>query len=175
MEVRIILTDKKEQLAAYIEQYSRLILTICYSMTRDRFDAEDLAQETFIAAYRNLDDFDGRNIKAWLTTIAANKCRDYLKSAARRITPAAGENFEEMRDDSALPEDMLLRDDSERRMRALCGKLKEPYQTTACRHFCDNRSAGEISAETGRNIKTVQTHIYRAKAMLRELWKEEYS
>ena len=157
-----------------MKQYSGLILTICYSMTRDRFEAEDLAQETFIAAYRNLDTFDGGNIKAWLTAIAANKCRDHLKSAARRIAPAAGENFTEIRDGGALHEEVLLGKEAENRMRALCMKLKEPYKTTARRHFCDNRTAGEISAETGINVKTVQTHIFRAKAMLRDLWKEEY-
>jgi RNA polymerase sigma-70 factor (ECF subfamily) len=174
MEVRIILKNKDEVLAECMESYSGLIFTICYSMTRDHFEAEDLAQDTFISAYKNLEHFDGNNMKAWLTTIAANKCRDYLKNSSRRSIPSPDESFLELKDKESLPEEILLREDSEMRMSNICSKLKEPYKSIAMQYFLKNKSAEEIAIETQKNIRTIQTQIYRTKALLRTLWKEEY-
>lgn len=171
--MRIILNNKAEILAKSMKDYSGLILTICYTMTRDYFEAEDLAQETFISAYKNLDKFDGRSMKAWLTAIAANKCKDYLKNSARRTVPVEEDAFKNVSDRADLPDEVLLKDEAIGKMKALCQKLKEPYRTVAIEHFYENRSIEEISTASRVNQKTLQTQIYRAKTMLRELWKGE--
>ena len=170
-----MIPDNKSQLLENaVEQYGRLILTICNSMTGDHFEAEDLAQDTFISAYKNLDGFDGCNMKAWLVKIASNKCRDYLKSAARRSAPAPQETFERVSDAAPIPETAVLEKDTEKQIKELCISLKEPYRSTAIFYFCDQMNAQEISRATGKNLKTTQTQIYRTKAMLRKLWKEEF-
>ena len=64
-----------------IDQYDKLIFSICYKLTGDYFMAEDLMQETFLTAYQKYNTFDGNNEKAWLSRIAANKSIDYLRSA----------------------------------------------------------------------------------------------
>lgn len=166
--------NRQEILEHFIEQYGRLVFTICYSMTGDYFQSEDLAQETFTSAYLHLDSFDGKNEKAWLARIASNKCRDYLKSAANnRVKPAEEENFISIPAGSDTPEEALLALEAEERMKFLCEKLKEPYRSIAKDYFIGEKSPKAIAEETGKNLKTVQTQIYRAKAMLRKLWKEE--
>lgn len=77
--------NDEETLERLIRQYQNLIYSICYRLTGDYFDAEDLAQDTFLSAYKNLDHFDGANERAWLCRIATNKCIDYLKRAGRRL------------------------------------------------------------------------------------------
>ena len=57
-------------------------------MTQNYFDAEDLAQDTFLAFYKALPEFDGENPGGFLTRIATNKCLDYLKRAERRTVVA---------------------------------------------------------------------------------------
>ncbi len=157
-----------------LRDYSGLVFTICYTMTGDYFEAEDLAQETFLAAYRNLHRFDGNNMKAWLTRIASNKCRDYLKSAARRSLPSSEESFAALQDPDPSPEETFLQKDVTNKLTHLCGKLKEPYKTAAYEHFVKGRDPAEIARTQDKNIKTVQTWIYRARAMLKQLWKEEF-
>ncbi len=166
--------EDRSEIEQLVRQYTGLVLTICYSMTGDYFEAEDLTQETFAAAFRGMERFDGENPKAWLSRIAANRCKDYLKSAARRVRPAPDERFETLEDQSPLPEEELLAADERNKMKAMCRKLKEPYRSVALAHFVDNLSAKEIALKTGKNLKTIQTQIYRVREMLKKQWKEAF-
>ena len=168
-----ILSQEHEQLEQWMQTYSGLIFTICYSMTKDYFQSEDLAQETFVSAYRARGSFDGKNEKAWLVRIATNKCKDYLKSSARRAIPTEEQVFDEVRDREPLPEDEAVNADLMRQLLRLCRSLKEPYSTVATEYFIHQKHPEQIAAETGKIVKTVQTQCYWARAMLQKLWKEE--
>ncbi len=122
---------QEEQFASYIKQYERLIITICLSFTKNYLDAEDLAQQTFLSAYTSYSKFNGVNFKAWLTTIAINKCKDFLKSPARAIHCLADEDFECIKDKGETPEGVLLKKHNWEQIRGLCEKLKEPYKVVA--------------------------------------------
>lgn len=89
--------DSGAQLEQLISQYQNLIFSICFRLTGDYFEAEDLAQDTFLSAYKSLADFDGANERAWLCRIATNKCIDYLKRAGRRSIPTDSEFFPPLR------------------------------------------------------------------------------
>lgn len=163
----------QEQFESTVIQYQRLIITICLSFTHNYFDAEDLAQDTFLSAYKNLDRFDGANFKAWLTTIAANKCRDYLKSPARKTIDLTEEDAQCIEDKNDSPAQLAERNASDQKIRMLCDRLKEPYKTVACGYFCDSVKLSEMAENTGQNLKTLQTQLYRAKKILKTLWEEE--
>ena len=75
--------DSKDNFIELLERYRNLVFSICLKMTGDYFAAEDLAQETFISAYKNLDSFNGAEGKAWLCRIASNKCIDWHRASAR--------------------------------------------------------------------------------------------
>ena len=62
--------DRAKKIAILLSDYQNLIFSLCYQMTQNYFEAEDLAQETFVAAYEHLDSFDGQHEKAWLCRIA---------------------------------------------------------------------------------------------------------
>lgn len=115
---------QKEQFADCIKLYGRLVFSVCLTFTGNTFDAEDLAQETFLAAYRNLDSFKGDKLKAYLTTIAANKCRDYLRRAERKNVPLSEEDAECIEDTRGSPEETVLQADSDERVHTLCRRLK---------------------------------------------------
>ncbi|HEY5563241.1 MAG TPA: sigma-70 family RNA polymerase sigma factor [Clostridiaceae bacterium] len=164
---------QKEQFESYIKQYQRLIITICFSFTRNYFDAEDLAQQTFLAAFTSLGKFDGENFKAWLTTIAANKCKDYLKSTSRLTESLSKEDYECLEDKGDLPVDTLVKNSSGERIHKLCSQLKDPYKTVSINYFCKDIKLSDMAKDTGQSLKTLQTHLYRSKKLLKALWKEE--
>jgi RNA polymerase sigma-70 factor (ECF subfamily) len=164
---------QKDQFASYIKQYERLIITICLSFTKNYFDAEDLAQQTFLSAYTNFGKFDGVNFKAWLTTIATNKCKDFLKSPARGVASLSYEDYEFIKDKGETPEASLLKKHSRQQIYSLCDKLEEPYREVSVNYFCEDIKLKDMAKDTGKSLKTLQTHLYRAKKLLKVLWKEE--
>ena len=124
-------------------------------------------QETFLAAYKGLDSLEQEKEQAWICKIALNKCLDFLKSAGRRQVPTEEVYFEQEMDKRAIPEQMYLQKESDEAVRQLCKSLKEPYGSVAVAHFLEGKTAREIADSTGEGLKTVQTHIYRAKALLK--------
>ena len=149
-------------ISALMDRYQNLIFSICYQMTGDYFAAEDLTQDTFVSAYRNLEQFDGSYEKAWLCRIAANKCTDYLKSAKRRSEPV--DTGPEQETYEALVREQLLQ---------RCRQLKPPYDQIAELYFYREESPEIIAGKLNRNRKTVQTQIYRARSMLQKLYRKE--
>ena len=158
-----------------IDNYQHLVFSICCKMTGDYFAAEDLAQETFLSAYRHMDTFTGTNEKAWLCRIASNKCIDYLKSAAKRQIPSDEDAFLDKADCSPGPEERMLDKEARATLFKRCRQLKPPYDTIAVLYFYEEKKADEIAREQNKNPKTVQTQIYRARAMLRKLYEKERS
>lgn len=162
-------------------------------MTTDYFASEDLAQETFLSAYRHLDEFDGRYEKAWICRIATNKCLDYLQSAGRRSIPTADLGFQTARapdEGSAFgtrikaaednetvvrqtPESICLEKEVRETLLSRCRALKPPYDEIAKAYYYDEMDAGEIARQRGVKKKTIQTQIYRARSMLRRMYEKE--
>jgi RNA polymerase sigma factor (sigma-70 family) len=74
-----------------MSNYGTQILHLSYSYVRDRQTAEDLTQEIFVKCYEKLHTFNGNSsIETWLYRIAANHCKDYLKSWQFRRVRATG-------------------------------------------------------------------------------------
>lgn len=124
----------------------------------------------FISAYKNLSRFDGTYEKAWLSKIAVRKCLDYLKAAGRRTVPTEDTYFTQIPDkSSSSPEETYLLEDSNSQVRLLCQQLRSPYKEVATAHFCEEMSVTEIAQKQNKNTKTIQTQLYRAKAMLKKM------
>lgn len=156
-----------------VHTYQKLIFAVCIRITGDYFAAEDLTQETFLAAYRNRRQFDGQNAKAWLCRIASNKAIDYNREAARKTQPAEEETFSDREAPGATPEESYLDLEVRQKLRQRCGILKAPYNKVAIWYFCEDLSPEEISRKLQQNTKTIQTQIYRAREMLRKMYREE--
>ena len=166
--------SQEEYLEYLIDQYQNLIYSICLKSVGNPFDAEDLTQEVFLSAYKSLARFDGLYEKAWLSKIAVRKCLDFLKAAGRRSIPTEDIYFSQLPDleNHSSPEEQYLQSDSEQQVFRICSSLKSPYREIAIAHFCKQMSVTEISQKEGKNPKTIQTQLYRAKNMLKKMLAE---
>src|SRR6185312_16174482 len=74
-----------ESFRALVEPYRRELHVHCYRMLGSVQDAEDVLQETMLAAWRGLDEFEGRaSVRTWLYRIATNRCLNALRDGRRR-------------------------------------------------------------------------------------------
>lgn len=165
--------NAKDQLSRMIDTYQNLVFSVCLKMTNDYFIAEDLTQETFLSAFKSLGQFDGANEKAWLCRIATNKCLDYKKQKERRVVPSEEVLLENQESSEGLPERDYIEKETNQQLKQACESLKPPYDEIALLYYVKEKRAEEIAALTGRNIKTVQTQVYRARAMLRKIFGKE--
>src|SRR5262245_62229078 len=80
--------------ASLVQPFRRELQVHCYRIVGSVQDAEDLVQETLLAAWRGLDGFEGRaSLRSWLYRIATNRCLNALRDRGRRVpelTPPDG-------------------------------------------------------------------------------------
>lgn len=147
-------------------------------MTSDYFAAEDLAQDTFLSAYEHLRSFDGSNAKAWLCRIAANKCIDYMSHSGRRSIPTEDTYLVSTMEAGPFqetPEAVCMEQETKEILLEHCRQLKPPYDEVAKAYYYDELDIKEIAAKRAQKVKTVQTQIYRAREMLRKIYRKENS
>lgn len=160
-----------EQFTGLMQQYQRLIYTVCLQFVHDPHTAEDLTQETFLSAFSAIDRCDPQYYKQWLVRVAANKCKDHLKSAwVRRVESHPDDALPEPRGapPGTGPEDELLARVGAEELEALVRGLREPYGKVAVMYLLDEKPVAAIAEAVGRPPATVQNQIFRAKVLLRK-------
>ena len=158
------------EFTALVQQYQGLVYTVCRQMVRDPDVAEDLAQDTFLSAWRSIDRCPAGFEKQWLARIAANKARDHLKSAWNRRVEAPGDEILSLSGapPDAQPEALALERDGTARLTELILALREPYLTPAKLYFLQEHTVDETARLCGRPPKTVSAQLFRAKKMLQQ-------
>ncbi len=164
-----------EQFGAIVSQYERLVYTICFQLTKNHQTTEDLVQETFLSAYLHKEDCPLESCRPWIARIAANKAKDYLRSAYhRRVQATEDEVLAGAAElpQAQRPEEIAISKDEVRYICDLVQELKEPYHKVAVLFFLKQKTPEEIAALLDRPEKTVRTQLYRAKRMLKQQLEE---
>ena len=157
-----------EQFTGLIRQYEKLVFTVCYQLVRDYHEAQNLAQDTFLSAYRNIDRCPPESCR-----IAANKAKDFLKSAYNQRVVMEGEEILEAIPANRQPDELAIEQEGAKRIETIIRTLKEPYRNVSILFFLEQKTVEEIARRLDRPPKTVQTQLYRAKRILQQKIREE--
>ena len=151
-----------------VRQYQGLVYTVCHQLVPDVGEAQDLTQETFLAAWRSIDRCPPGFEKQWLARIASNKAKDYLRSAwVRRVNTPGDEVLAlEGAPPESDPEQQVLETLGEGELTRRILALREPYKTPCRLMLLEQHTAVEAARLCGRPQKTVEAQVYRAKKML---------
>ena len=144
---------EKQYLEYLIKQYQNLIYSICLKSVGNPFDAEDLTQEVFLSAYKNLSRFDGNYEKAWLSKIAVRKCLDYLKAAGRRSIPTEDTYFSQIPDRQSSPEDEYMKTASNTHDRSIVYAVEKSF----------NKESLLYSTISAKNYQYLRLHSRQGK------------
>ncbi|HEY5849856.1 MAG TPA: RNA polymerase sigma factor RpoE [Lysobacter sp.] len=156
---------------ALVRKYQHRITALIGRYISDWSECQDVAQETFIRAYRALPNFRGdAQFYTWLHRIAVNTAKNYLVAQNRRpptddVDAGDAEQFDtgtRLRD-TDTPEHELLRQEIERTLMRVVENLPEELRTAITMREMDGLSYDEIAQKMGCPIGTVRSRIFRAR------------
>lgn len=144
-----------------VDQETPMIYRACLRILGRPHDAEDVAQEAFLAAFRSIGGFRGEgSVRGWLMRIATRQA--FRRLAQRRPMAdmeAVGEPL--LADTSAEPTRIVVAAERRDDVRRAVAALPDPYRETVALRFFGELSLAEIAETTGRPLNTVKTHLRR--------------
>ena len=151
-------------MARLIEEFHAPVFGLCFRMLGHCQDAEDMAQESFVRAWRSMHAYDeNREFRPWIMGIAANRCRTLL--ASRAVRPKTRSEFDDEAD--AQPETSRTLDLAEEVKLAL-GRIREDFRRAFLLYHAEGLNYAEIAAALDCPLGTVKTWVYRARRELSE-------
>jgi RNA polymerase sigma-70 factor, ECF subfamily len=154
------------------ERYSRPVISFIYDMVGERELAEELMQETFVRAYRNLAALrEDARLSTWLFGIAKNVAREQLRSRRKlsRKVELDDESVQELRDKKPKPDDFLINQELNGVIRDALSRLDEDKRMVFALKIFQQQSYEEIAAITGFSVAKLKTDLHRARAEMRRL------
>lgn len=170
------LAGEAEAFSVLVDRYRGPIYSFAYRMIGDAEEANDLAQETFVRAYRALKRFStDRKFLPWLFTIAANLCKSWLRRAPHQPLP-----LEEIADcpeaaEGSSPEHEAASRLYRQQVRQAIHSLPTRYRVIIILRHLRDMSYEEISETLQLPVSTVEHRLRTAREMLREALEEEVS
>lgn len=156
-----------------VRRYERPIYSLIGRMVRDRQQAEDLAQEAFVRAWRKLHTYDStRPFRSWMFKIAHNLTLDSLRRA--RLDTVSLETPDEesfdpiarLQDEGTDPEDQAHQRRAVEALEQAIGELRQDHREVLLLRFRDGLSYDEIAEVLEVPLGTVKTHLHRARKQL---------
>ncbi len=169
----------ESELSNLMDEYGTELLRLCFMYLKDYQLAEDAVQETFLKVYTKYSSFRGNSsIKTWITTIAMNVCRDYMRKRSYKERPLI---LPEASDEQDAYEERLIHDnaltfgktdedwDNKIMVLKAVSKLPEIYRKTILLYYYSGLSTDEIAKALKCAKATVNVRLKRARDMLKDV------
>ena len=158
---------------ALVDRHGRAVYRVAHRMTGNPQDAEDVVQETFLKAYRQLGRFESRaNFSTWLHRIAVNCSIDVIRGRKHQETGHDADDLETLNrgEDQQVdpsPERLMLSTEVQEHVgRAMDGLTTMERAAFVLRHF-EGQSIDEISGALGLKANAAKHSIFRAVRKMR--------
>lgn len=162
-----------EAFAQLVHLYEKKVLALTNRMCRNASDAEEAAQEAFLAAWQGLPFFRGdSSFSTWLYRLASNACVDLLRRESRHRDAAGPSlNDEELNidvtDSAPTPQEAAERTELREQIEAGLAALPDEYRAVLVLREMHQRSYDEIADILSLDVGTVKSRINRARKQLR--------
>lgn len=186
--IRRCLSGQMHMMDALIDRYKTDLYSLCVKLARNRPDADDLFQETWVKAMKRLESYDPQHrFKTWLFAICTNCYRDLYRRRKRwwrRVTrlgegvgeegqPYPEDDLAVMEADAPDPEEQTIsRESADAVKRALEG-LEDALRLPILLHYFQDLSVAEIGAIMAIPEGTVKTRLMRGRQALKAAMEAE--
>lgn len=152
-----------DEVEAAVEAYGDMLYRLCLVMLKNRSDAEDAVQDTILRYMQKAPAFESReHEKAWLLRVAANRCRDLLRSRNRN---------EPMGPDELR---MCVEDPESCGIVEALTSLPEKFRLVLTLYYVEERPVAEIAKIIGRTESAVKMRLQKGRRLLEEVYRKEY-
>lgn len=144
------------------------IYRLAYFRTFSQMDAEDLTQDVFEQAYRKMNSLqDPQRFRAWLYSIAVNRCNDFLRrrkylALLQRRTAQEQDFMDTGTEINNSYNEKIEKKRFWKQVKTMLYKLSAMERQVFTLRFMDHRNINEIAAILDKNESTIKTHLYRA-------------
>ena len=174
--IALHLNGDTEAFEALVLRYERRIAAAAYQLCGSREEGEDLAQETFVKAWRALSGYRGQaSFGAWLAAILTNTWRDRLRkgtvptqSLDAPIESDEGTVARQVRDSAPGPDAVTESAEPRDVISTMIQELRQEYKEALILRDVQGFSYEEVAAITGSSLGTVKSRISRARSHLKE-------
>lgn len=151
-----------------VVRHSRAVYQVCYRFVSNHDDASDLAQETFVRAWKGLRTFKGQAaLSTWLYRIAVNVCLNHVGARRPAVEPLDAERFV---DSSAEPPGAsLLREERAAAVQKAIARLPDKQRATLILRAYHEMSHQEIAEVLGSSVGAVKANFFHALANLKKI------
>lgn len=155
--------------AEAVREHQDEVYGVALRITGDRDSAHDVANTTFLKAYRAFDRYDpSRPLRHWLLRIATNEAITHARKAGREARRRVDvETASAVADSTPTPDATSVAREERDRIRAEVARLPELYRVVIVLRYFNDLSIDEIAAVTGRPASTVGVQLLRGRALLR--------
>mgnify|MGYP003295718702 FL=1 len=157
----------REAFGELVEQYRDNVYRLAYRMCGNAYDADEAAQEAFVAAWRALPNFRGdAKFSTWLYRLTTNAAIDVMRREKRHQTVGDGEMIE-VADDADSPQETVERTEKQEAVQKALATLSEEYREVLLLRYMEELDYAEIAEVLQLPSGTVKSRINRAKAALK--------
>ena len=150
-----------------VEQYRDNVYRLAYRMCGNAYDADEAAQEAFVAAWRALPNFRGdAKFSTWLYRLTTNAAIDVMRREKRHQTVGDGEMVD-LADDADSPQETVERTEQQEAMQKALATLSEEYREVLLLRYMEELDYAEIAEVLQLPSGTVKSRINRAKAAVK--------
>ncbi|MBO4872023.1 MAG: sigma-70 family RNA polymerase sigma factor [Lachnospiraceae bacterium] len=155
-------------------EYWQSVYAAAYIVCRDRMDAEDVAQDTFVKYFMHNRQFESKeHIKAWLLRTAINRARDLTRSFYRK-NKVPLEEYMSGAEKTGSVDQHFCRIDEQQQLTSAVMTLPEKYRIVVHLFYYEDHSCSEIAGMLHLSEANVRKRLCRARDMLKAKMMEEW-
>ncbi|MHA7138130.1 sigma-70 family RNA polymerase sigma factor [Rossellomorea arthrocnemi] len=156
------------EISELIDLHGQHLINLAYTYCKDWSTSEDIVQEVFISAYKNIDTFKGKSsYKTWLYAITINKSKDFIRKPSMK-EPLFQQMMNKVNPVQPTPEEQVIQKEGQHGLAAEVMNLPIKYREVIILYYYDDLTTKEVAGLLNIPHSTAKTRIQRGRMALRK-------
>jgi len=176
--IKNVLQGKQADYATLVSKYQRFVFSIALRYVTNREDAEELSQDIFVKAYRNLPNFKGEcKFSTWLYTIVHTTCLSHLRKKKDNTVLLEEETMILLHDKQSQQDGAIYNyelTDKTTAINSAISHLPESDAQIVTLYYMAEQSVNEIATITGISVPNIKVKLFRSRMKLKEIIEQKF-